>query len=136
MVAVSAEPVAMCRGSETVLVVEDDPQVREVTLRALRAGGYRVLAASCGREALEVAGREERPMHLLVTDLIMPGLNGRQLADELRRGRPGLRVLFVSGYAGEVITQAGADDAGVELLDKPFTTVTLLARVRALLDAR
>jgi two-component system cell cycle sensor histidine kinase/response regulator CckA len=136
MVTASAEPVATRRGSETVLVVEDDPQVREVTLRALRAGGYRVLAASCGREALEVAGREERPMHLLVTDVIMPGLNGRQLADELRRGRPGLRVLFVSGYAGEVITQAGADDAGVELLGKPFTTVTLLARVRALLDAR
>ncbi len=132
----SVAPAPASGGRETVLVVEDDPQVREVTLRALRAGGYRVLAASSGREALEVAAREEGPLHLLVTDVVMPGLNGRQLANELTRLRPTLRVLFVSGYAGDVIAQAGAVDSGVELLGKPFTKVALLGRVRALLDAQ
>jgi len=122
-------------GTETVLAVEDDPLVREVTARALRAGGYRVLVAGSGTEALEVAARLQGPLHLLVTDVVMPGMDGRALADEVRRRNPGVRVLYVSGYAHDVISHHGVLDTGVELLPKPFTSGALLARVRAVLDA-
>jgi DNA-binding response OmpR family regulator len=121
-------------GSETVLVVEDEPEVREITARALRAVGYRVEVASGGAEALEVAARLPGPLQLLVTDVVMPGLDGRALADELRRRHPGLKVLFVSGYTQDVISHHGVLDAGVELLAKPFTSGALLERVRAVLD--
>ncbi len=123
------------RGTETVLAVEDDPLVREITARALRAGGYRVLVAAGGAEALEMAARLEGPLHLIVTDVVMPGMDGRALADELRRRNPGVRVLYVSGYAHDIIGHHGVLDAGVELLPKPFTSGALLARVRAVLDA-
>lgn len=122
-------------GTETVLVVEDDSHVREVALRSLRAGGYRAIVASSGREGLEVAAREEGPVHLLVTDLVMPGLNGRELAKELRRRRPDLRVLYISGYAGDEVSRAGIFEAGMELLEKPFTAALLRKRVRKVLDA-
>jgi two-component system cell cycle sensor histidine kinase/response regulator CckA len=122
-------------GSETVLVVEDDPQVREVTVRSLRSGGYRVLVARGGDEAREVAARERGRLQLLVTDVIMPGSDGRAVAAALRRDHPGLRVLYVSGHAQELIAHRGVLDPGVELLPKPFTAASLLARVRAILDA-
>jgi two-component system, cell cycle sensor histidine kinase and response regulator CckA len=89
------------RGSETILVVEDDPLVRKAAIRSLSAAGYRVIVAGSGREALEVAAREKHAFDLLLTDVIMPGQNGRELADELRRSRPDLRVLYMSGYAHE-----------------------------------
>jgi PAS domain S-box-containing protein len=123
------------RGTETVLVVEDDPQVREVTIRSLRSGGYRVLVAAGGREALDVEASEQGPLHLLVSDVVMPGLSGPETADELRRRRPELRVLFVSGYTRDAVIQRGVHDAGIELLPKPFTASSLLSRVRAVLDA-
>ncbi len=127
--------VAAVGGTETVLVVEDDPLVQEITARALRSGGYRVLVAGGGADALEVAARLDGTLHLLVSDVVMPGMDGRTLADELRRRRTGLRVLFVSGYSQDVISHRGVLDAGVELLPKPFTAGALLERVRALLDA-
>jgi two-component system cell cycle sensor histidine kinase/response regulator CckA len=127
-----ADPIAPT-GSETVLVVEDDPQVREVTVRCLRSGGYRVLEARDGREALDIAALEER-LHLLLTDVMMQGLDGRAVAGALRRDRPGLRVLYVSGHAEEVIVRRGVLEAGIELLAKPFTPSALLARVREILD--
>jgi DNA-binding response OmpR family regulator len=117
-----------------VLAVEDDPLVRDVTARALRSGGYQVTVASGGAEALEAAARLAGPLRLLVTDVVMPGMDGRALADELARRHPGLRVLFLSGYTQDVISHHGVLDAGVEFLHKPFTTAALLARVRALLD--
>jgi two-component system, cell cycle sensor histidine kinase and response regulator CckA len=123
-------------GTETVLLVEDDPQVRKVTVRTLLAGGYRVLVASNGREALDVAARElEGALDLLVTDVIMPGMNGRAVADELRRVRSDLRVLYVSGYTRDAISEAGVLDSGIEFLQKPFTAAALLDRVRAVLDS-
>jgi PAS domain S-box-containing protein len=122
-------------GTETVLAVEDDPLVREITARALRSGGYRVLVAGSGAEALEAADRLQGRLHLLVTDVVMPGLDGRALADELRRRTPGVRVLYVSGYTQDVISHHGVLDTGVELLPKPFTSGALLAKVRAVLDA-
>ncbi|MBK9516154.1 MAG: PAS domain-containing protein [Anaeromyxobacter sp.] len=128
-------PERVAGGTETVLAVEDDPLVREITARALRSGGYRVLVAAGGVEALEVAARHQGPLQLLVTDVVMPGMDGLALADELRRRRQGLRVLFVSGYSQDVISHHGVLDPGVELLAKPFTSGALLARVRAVLDA-
>jgi two-component system cell cycle sensor histidine kinase/response regulator CckA len=128
-------PAAATDGTEAILVVEDDPQVREVTVRSLRAGGYRVLVAADGREALDVAGHDST-LRLLVTDVVMPGMSGREVADELCRRRPTLRVLYVSGYTHDAIAQRGVLDSGVEFLQKPFTASSLLARVRAILDAR
>ena len=122
-------------GTETVLAVEDDPLVREITARTLRSGGYRVLVAGSGAEALEVTARLEGRLHLLVTDVVMPGLDGRALADELQRRKPGVRVLYVSGYTHDVISHHGILNTGVELLPKPFSSGALLARVRAILDA-
>jgi len=124
------------RGTENVLVVEDDPQVRNVTVRSLRAGGYRVLVAGDGREALDLGSRTEEPLHLLVTDVVMPGLNGRAVAEALRRRHPGLRVLYVSGYAQEAIATRGVLEPGIELLPKPFSPDALLARARSVLDGR
>ncbi len=137
--AVAAErptPVAATHGTEAVLVVEDDPHVREVTVRSLRAGGYVVLAASDGAEALDLGAREQGPLHLLVTDVVMPGLNGRVVADALRHHHPEMRVLYVSGHAEEAIVKHGVLEHGIEFLPKPFTASLLLARVRAVLDAR
>ncbi len=123
------------RGTETVLVVEDDPQVREVTVRSLRAGGYRVIVASSGREALDIAAREEGPLHLLVTDIIMPGVSGPEVANELRRHRPELRVLYVSGYPQDTFARGGVLDPEIEFLPKPFTASGLRERVRKALDS-
>ncbi len=120
-------------GRETVLVVEDDPRVREVTVRALAGAGYRVLAAEGGARALELAPPEER-LDLLVTDVVMPGMSGPQMAEALARARPGLRVLYVSGYAEDAIVHHGIIDSGIDLLAKPYTPALLLARVRQVLD--
>jgi two-component system cell cycle sensor histidine kinase/response regulator CckA len=107
--------------------------VRGVTVRVLRRAGYRVLEASGGAEALDLHAREERPVGLLLTDVVMPGMNGRQVADQLRRRQGGLRVLFVSGFVDGLMGD-GADGVEEEILGKPFTPASLLARVRAVLD--
>jgi len=120
---------------ETVLVVEDEPEVREVTQRALRAGGYEVMAAASGDEALALDPAVLARVVLLVTAVVMPGLDGRSVAEELRRRHPSLRVLYVSGYTHDLIAQRGVLDAGTHFLEKPYTAGVLLARVRAILDA-
>jgi DNA-binding response OmpR family regulator len=130
----AARPAKVEGGTEVVMVVEDDPQVREVTARALRSGGYRVLVADRATEALRLASVEGAALRLVVTDVVMPGLDGRALADQLVRQLPGLRLLFVSGYTQDIIGHHGVIDAGVEFLPKPFTSTALLARVRSLLD--
>jgi len=122
------------RGSEVVLAVEDDPQVREFTLRALREGGYRVLSAADGREALALSRSTPDRIHLLLTDVVMPEASGRELATELSRERPDLRVLFVSGYTQNAIVHHGVLDAGINYLAKPYTATLLLERVREVLD--
>jgi CheY-like chemotaxis protein len=118
-----------------VLVVEDDPLVRKVTVRSLEAAGYQVITASNGREALGIAASEEVSFDLLLTDLIMPGLNGLQVADAMRHDHPGLRVLYMSGYAYDVIAKAGVLDPGIEILRKPFLASRLQERVRRALDS-
>jgi PAS domain S-box-containing protein len=125
---------APVRGSETILVIEDDPRVRAVTVRALRAAGHRVLVAGNGAEALGIAEGSPGGLHLVVTDVVMPGMSGRAVVDALRSRRPGLPALFVSGYPQEVIARRGVLDTGIEFLAKPFTPASLVARVRAILD--
>jgi PAS domain S-box-containing protein len=122
------------RGSETILLAEDEPGVRRLARVALERLGYRVLVAENGRDALEVAEAHGAPIDLLVTDVIMPELDGGQLARALVALRPGLKVLFVSGYVDDAIVRRGVQGAGVALLDKPFTANTLARRVRAVLD--
>ncbi|MBN1346072.1 MAG: PAS domain-containing protein [Phycisphaerae bacterium] len=126
-----AEPLG---GNETLLLVEDDRSVGELAAQVLRSVGYTVLTASGGKEALLEVARHREPIGMLITDVIMPDMNGRQLSQALLIERPGLAVLFISGYTSNVIAHHGVLDEGVELLEKPFTRHQLLARVRAVLD--
>jgi PAS domain S-box-containing protein len=125
---------AAARGSETVLLVEDETVVRELVRDILAAQGYRVLAAQDGVEALQVAGEHEGPIHLLVTDVVMPRLSGKALADQLRSGRPEMRVLYTSGYTDDAIVHHGVLDEGVAFLSKPFELEALAHKVRDVLD--
>jgi PAS domain S-box-containing protein len=134
----SAKPLADTsappRGHETVLLVEDESMLRDLGRRTLEGLGYRVLAAATGGEALELEERHEGVIQAVLTDLVMPGMTGRTLADELRRRRPGIRTLFVSGYADRVDP---AYPGGPEepLLQKPFTPPVLARRLREVLDS-
>jgi len=130
----SADVPPTARGTETILIVEDDSAVREVTHRALSAGGYTVLVAGNGPEALVALDGAECVPHLVVTDVVMPGMNGRELVENIRRRYSGVRVLFVSGYAHDVMENHGLLDDGAAFLPKPFTPSALLAKVRATLD--
>ena len=129
--------VAEARGhsTETILVVEDDDDVRIYSTEGLRELGFTVLEAHDGASALRVLELHPEVV-LLFTDVGLPRMNGRQLADEARRRKPGLRVLFTSGYARNAIVHQGRLDPGVELLTKPFTRAELAARVRDVIDAR
>jgi len=119
---------------ETLLVVDDDPDVRDLTAEILRERGYRILEAGSGEEAVRLAADYPRPIHLLLTDVLMPRMDGPTLAQKLCARRPGLKVLFMTGYSGRAL---GADDGelphGTEVLSKPFTFDDLTDRVRALL---
>jgi len=121
-------------GTETIMVCEDDEAVRHLTERLLRSAGYAVVAARNGTHAEEIFSRRQEPIHLLVTDVIMPDTDGRKLADRLMERQPGLKVLFVSGYTSNIIAHHGVLDEGVEFLEKPFSRQGLLHRVRDLLD--
>ncbi len=130
----AAEP--SVRGGGTVLVVEDDDQLRRLAHRALAAQGYLVLEADRGATALDLAKRHKGAIDLLLTDVVMPDTNGRKLADALRATRPGLRVLFMSGYPDGAIGKHGILEHGVAYLAKPFTTEAITRKVREVLEAR
>jgi len=121
-------------GSETILVCEDAEPVRALATRILISAGYTVLAAENGEQALELAAAHPGPIDALVTDVMMPGMNGRAVSDALTARYPALRTLFVSGYTANVIAHHGVLDEGVEFLEKPFTRESLLRRVRDVLD--
>jgi PAS domain S-box-containing protein len=122
-------------GTEEVLVVEDDPLVRAVTARILRGAGYRVRMAEDGAEALALVGRLDRPPGLVVTDVVMPGISGEQLAGALRQHHPALPVLFVSGYTRDALGDRDHLPARSAYLAKPYQPEALLSEVRSLLDA-
>lgn len=127
-------PATLPRGVETILVVEDEARVRELVSRVLRSSGYTVLEANSGREALQLYGHQNGPIQLLLTDVVMPGMNGRMLADRLKVVQPGLKVIYMSGYTDDAIIQHGVLDAGAIFIQKPFTTDALIRRVRETLD--
>jgi CheY-like chemotaxis protein len=121
-------------GEETLLVVEDDEAVRQTICRLLQSLGYRVLSAGSGPEAIARAAGHGGPIDLLVSDVIMPQMNGRQVYDELAAARPGLRVLFISGYTDDVIVEHGVLEPGLDYLPKPFTVSQLAIKVREVID--
>jgi CheY-like chemotaxis protein len=121
-------------GHETVLLCEDEESVRTLACRVLEYGGYTVLCAENATHAQVLADEHGGPIHLLLTDVIMPDMNGRRLADAIRSKRPDTRVLYVSGYPANVIARHGVLDEGVNFLQKPFSFHSLLSQVRLVLD--
>ena len=128
------EPRAAETGAETVLVVEDQDQLRELVCRRLRQAGYPVLDAPDGSAALRIAAEHPGAVDLLVTDVVLPGMNGRELYNALAAKRPGLKVLFMSGYARDVLSENGVRTEGIDLIQKPFSLQALGAKVREVLS--
>jgi PAS domain S-box-containing protein len=123
------------RGTETILLVEDDPQLRELSSSVLSHCGYRVLKASTPEEGISICESNHRDIRLLVTDVVMPRMNGRQLAEKIQKVSPQIRVLYISGYTDNAIVHYGVLDPGLWFLAKPFTLSSLVAKVREVLDA-
>jgi PAS domain S-box-containing protein len=123
------------RGTETLLLVEDEEGVRTFARRALEDSGYQVLMAASGADAMDLARRHSGPIHLLLTDVVMPGLSGRELAEQLVAERPDVRVIFTSGYTDDETVRHGVREAETAFLQKPFTPEQLGRRIREVLDA-
>ena len=134
-VAIPAESTATEPGTETVLLVEDETNLRYLARQFLEKQGYRVVEAADGAAAMQIAVAHEGMIHLLLTDVIMPGMNGRELAQRISEIRPNVKVLYMSGYTENVIGSNGTLDAGVRLLQKPFTLRDLKSKVREVLDS-
>jgi CheY-like chemotaxis protein len=121
-------------GDETILVAEDEDGVRELLRKVLTDHGHRVLEARHGRDALLVAERYERPVDLLITDVVMPELGGSELVNRLKARRPGLKVLYISGYTNDEVVRRGVSRTEAHFLQKPFTSEDLMRKVRTVLD--
>ncbi len=137
--AVAAKPKQIAlipQGSETILLAEDEGPVRKVLVRTLEKYGYRVLEAQNGIEAVQKAWAYKDPIHLLLTDTVMPKMNGKELADELKKTRPKTKVLFVSGYPREVLSQQGILNSDIHLIQKPFELEDLAREIRKILDEK
>jgi CheY-like chemotaxis protein len=124
------------QGWETILLVEDEGSLRAIARETLEEHGYRVIEAAGANEAIAMASGHPEPIHLLVTDVVMPGMNGRALFESLVAARPELSVLYMSGYTDDVIAHRGVFESGNLLLAKPFTALALLGRVRVALGDR
>ena len=131
----SPAPSVSVRGTETVLLVEDEEMIRNLVQKVLKANGYTVLVAASGRDAERVAEQHDGPIHLLVTDVVMPGMNGREVAQRLAGARAGIQVLYLSGYTDDAIVHHGVLEPGVAFLQKPFTPAMLGRKVREVLDS-
>ena len=131
----SAE-VRSVQGTETILLAEDDPAVLEVTADILDLFGYNVLTSSNGREALEISDGHDGPIHLLLSDIVMPGMSGPELRKQIKTRRPDMQVLYMSGYTDRERVYHGAIDDGTPILSKPVTQEGLTTRIRGLLDDR
>jgi CheY-like chemotaxis protein len=123
------------KGEENVIVIEDDDAVRELTESFLLHYGYKVLTASSGEEALNICQSFKNNIQLAVVDVVMPGISGKQLSDEILKIYPEIKILFISGYTDESIVQHGILDSQVEFLQKPFSVESLGKKVRQVLDS-
>ncbi|ADH86059.1 hybrid sensor histidine kinase/response regulator [Desulfurivibrio alkaliphilus] len=128
-------PETLTGGGETILLVEDDPTILTVTTKILQELGYRILAAATPREALTLAQQQHDLPDLLLSDVVMPEINGRELAEKIRASRPDIRCLFMSGYPAEVIAHNGMLEEGINFLQKPFSMQDLASKIRIALDA-
>lgn len=128
--------VAPAGGTETILLVEDVEGLRKLAKRMLESAGYTVLLAANGEEALLLLERYREPVHLMVTDVVMPGMSGQNVAKRLDRTAPGTKVLYMSGYTDDIIVRHGVLDEGMPFLGKPFTVVELTRKVREVLDSQ
>ncbi|HXA57129.1 MAG TPA: PAS domain S-box protein [Candidatus Acidoferrum sp.] len=131
-----SDAMASPRGSEVVLLVEDEKGVRDLTREYLQLSGYTVLDAQDGESALEIARTHAGPIHALITDVVMPGLSGRELGERMSDIRPGIKVLYMSGYTDQSAFRNGILDKGAELLQKPFGMSTLASKLREVLSAQ
>ena len=122
------------RGSETVLLVEDDEMVRHLVRESLVRAGYKVMDTSEPLEARKISEEFRGTIHMLITDVVMPKISGRELAGELTRLRPGMKVLYMSGYTDTAIVNTGILHKEVDFLQKPFTPTALTEKVREILD--
>jgi CheY-like chemotaxis protein len=131
----SAKEIAQPRRSahERILLVEDDAAVRSLVHQILQREGYNVLVASDGHDALSILIKQNPELDLLLTDVVMPGMSGRELADRVKETRPGLKVLFMSGHTEDAIVKQGVIDRGLDLLPKPFAPDVLTRKVREVL---
>jgi two-component system cell cycle sensor histidine kinase/response regulator CckA len=132
---VEKRPSDALRGTETVLLVEDDAQLRQLSSSVLAHCGYRMLVANGPEEGLAIAKSNHKDIRLLITDVVMPGMNGRQLAEQILRDSPSMKVLYISGYTNNAIVHYGVLDKGLWFLPKPFTLSALISKVREVLDA-
>ncbi|WP_162136321.1 PAS domain S-box protein [Zavarzinella formosa] len=123
------------RGTETVLIAEDEAGVRELARRILAGCGYKILEAADGEEAMRMAEGHHGTIHLLITDVVMPGAGGRVVAEQINRRHPEVRVLYISGYTDDAVIRHGVLREGVQFLQKPFTPLALALKVREILDS-
>ncbi len=123
------------QGNETILLVEDDQAILNMTRSMLEGYGYRILAAATPADALRLAKNHSGRIHLLMTDVVMPGMNGRELASQILPGYPSMKVLYMSGYTADIIADQGVLDGGISFIEKPFRARDLTAKIRAALDA-
>jgi signal transduction histidine kinase len=123
-------------GTETILVVEDEDGIRELVSKVLGLGGYTVLSAAGGKEAAAAVDRHEGPIHLMLTDMVMPGMSGPELADRLKSKHSSMKVLYMSGYADDAVLRHGELAPGMPFLQKPFTSATLTQKIREVLGGR
>ncbi|MCA1586739.1 MAG: PAS domain S-box protein, partial [Acidobacteria bacterium] len=130
----AAAPAEIVGGTETILIAEDQAEVRTLTRTILGMHGYTVVEATCGPDALRIVGEQRGTIHLLLTDVIMPTMSGRELVSHLQQTHPGIKVLYCSGYTDDAIVRHGKLDSGVAFLQKPFTPRSLLSKVREVLD--
>jgi len=128
-------PVEQLTGAETILLVEDEARVRKLMVDILAARGYRVLEATRGNEAVQLAASHKGPIHLAVVDVVMPEMSGPDVVRQIQPGRPGIRVLYISGYTDEAMAHHGILESGAAFLQKPFLPGVLVRRVREVLDA-
>ena len=126
-------PAAAAGGSETILLVEDEESVRQLVRDTLASKGYRVLEADSGEAGIAIADKHEGQIDLIITDVMMPGMSGREMVNKLNQTRPAIRILYLSGYTEDAIVSEGKFESGTAFLQKPFSLQSLSKKVREVL---